>query len=251
MKILRLIGMLPLVFGFFVGCSTANKVDPSTPEGAFQLAEQYEKDERYEEAIQKYSELRTKHPYSKYATLATLKIGDVNFNRESYLEAQSAYQLFKELHPKHPQADYVTFRLGLSYFNQLPSTLDRDLSLADKAILHFDELINSYPNSQYTADGKQKRSDALRMLAGKELYIANFYAKRKQPASALKRYETVLKSYPNLGFDAEALYGAAKNAFQAGEKDRGNQHLKNLLSLFPASEEAKRARNEFEKLGAN
>jgi outer membrane protein assembly factor BamD len=259
MKFLRLVSILPLVtaalvgvnLGVNVGCSTTEKIDTSTPEGAFKVAEEFEKDERYEEAIQRYAEVKNKHPYSRFATMAELKIADVHFKREAFIEAQNAYQLFKEFHPKHPQADYVTFRLALSYFNQLPSRIDRDLSLADKAILYFDEVLNSYPNSQYAAEAREKRTAALKMLAGKEMYVGDFYAKKSQYDSALKRYETVLKNYPNLGFDPQALYGAAKSAFETGEKERGIQHAKNLYSLYPASDEAKRAKNDFQKYGAN
>lgn len=234
-----------------IGCSSIQNRDVSTPEGAFQSAEDFEKDERYEEAIAKFTEVKNKFPYSRFAALSELKIADLHFKQESYPEAQGAYQLFKEFHPKHPQSDYVTFRLGLSYYNQLPSTIDRDLTLADKAILYFDETIASYPDSQYAKEAREKRDGAMKMLGGKEMYIAKFYVKNKRCDSAVGRYERVLKTYPNVGFDAEALYGAADCSFTMGEKDRGNQHLKNLYSLYPTSTEAKRAKDEFKKFGAN
>lgn len=234
-----------------MGCSSAEKYDTSTPEGAFKAAEELENDERFEEAVQKFAEVKNKHPYSRFATLAELKIADVHFKREAYIEAQNAYQIFKDFHPKHPQADYVTYRLALSYYNQLPESIDRDLSLADKAILYFDEVINSFPASEFVADAKDKRASALRMLTEKEIYIARFYFIRDMYDSALKRYEYVLKTYPNLGYDSTALFGASKSAFETGEKDRGLQHYKNLNSLFPSSEEAKRARSEFGKYGIN
>jgi outer membrane protein assembly factor BamD len=91
----------------------------------------------------------------------------------------------------------------------------------------------------------------LKMLAGKEMYIAQFYDKRKMYEAARGRYETILKSYPNLGLDAEALYGAAKTSFQIGERDRGLQHLKNLYSQYPSSNEAKKAKDDFKEFGAN
>ena len=231
-------------------CSTAETFDSSTPEGGFKQGELYEKDERYEEAIAKFTEVKNKHPYSRFATQAELKIADLHYKREAFIEAQNAYQLFREFHPKHPQADYVTYRLALSYFNQLPATTDRDLTVAEKAIMYFDEVANNFPKSEFAADSRTKREATLKMLAEKEMYVANFYTKRKQYDSAVKRYETILKSYPNLGFDAPALFGAAKSAFETGEKDRGNQHLKNLFSLYPSSDEAKRARDEFKKYGA-
>jgi len=242
---------LLLLVTVIVACSSAEKYDTSTPEGGFHSAEALEKDERYEEAIQRFTEVKNKFPYSRLATEAELRVADLHFKREAYIEAQSAYQLFKEFHPKHPKIDYVTYRLALSYFNQLPDTIDRDLSLADKSILYFDEVLNSYPNSEFVKEAKEKRLEALGKLASKEMYVARFYSKHEKFDSALRRFENVLKTYPNLGFDSEALYGAAKSAFETGEKERAQQHLKNLYSLFPASDEANRAKNEFKKYGAN
>lgn len=228
------------------GCSSAEKVDPTTPEGAFKLAENLEKDERFEESVAKYTDVKNKHPYSRFATLAEMKIADVQFKREAFIEAQYAYQTFKDLHPKHPQIDYVTFRLGLSIFNQLPSTTDRDLSLADKAILYFDEVLASYSKSPYAKEAGERKADALRMLADKELYIANFYMMKKQYGSALGRYERLLQVYGNIsGFGPPALYGAAYSAKQTGDRDKQARFVKTLISQYPDSSEASRAKSEF------
>jgi outer membrane protein assembly factor BamD len=133
------------------GCSSFNEIDTSTPEGSYKLAQKYDKDERYEEAIVEYTSLKNKHPYSKLATEAELRIADIHFKREEFIEAQNSYQVFKEMHPSHPQIDYVTYRLGLSFFNQLPGTIDRDLSVADRAILYFDEVVH-WPRKSTTSE---------------------------------------------------------------------------------------------------
>ncbi len=235
-----------LLIGSSMGCSSADKIDATTPEGAYKLAEDYEKDERFEESVQKYTDVKNKHPYSRFATLAEMRIADVQFKREAYIEAQFAYQTFKDLHPKHPQIDYVTFRLGLSIFNQLPSTTDRDLSLADKSILYFDEVLTSYSKSPHAKEAGEKKAEALRMLADKELYIANFYFKKKQYLSALGRYEGLLRTYGNVdGFGPPALYGAAVSAKETGDKDKQNRFVKTLISQYPRSSEAEKARSEF------
>ena len=239
-----------LVLGM-AACSTADKIDTSTPEGAYKLAEEFEKDERYEEAIQKFQDIKNKNPYSRFAALSELKIADLQFKRESYIEAQNAYQLFKDFHPKHEKIDYVTFRLAMSYFNQLPSTIDRDLTMADKAIQYFDEVVNSYPNSQYVLEAKQHRADCLKMKAEKELYIAHFYFIREKYDSALKRFEGVLNKYPGLGLEPRALYGAAVCSFETGEKDKAKQFFNSLESQYPGSDEAKKANGEFKKYGTN
>jgi outer membrane protein assembly factor BamD len=244
MKFLRLLGILTLTFQVLAGCSSGEKFDLSTPEGAFKQAESFEKDERYEEAITKFSDVKNRFPYSKLALQAELQIADIHYKREAFIEAQNAYQLFKEFHPKHPQSDYVTFRLAMSYFNQLPSTVDRDISVSDKAILYFDELVSTYPKSQYVAEANKHKTEALVMQAQQELYVANFYMRRQQYDSALRRFETVIKTYPGLGLDAEALLGAVQSAMRSGEKEVAVGHFKNLIAKFPQSDEAKRAKNE-------
>lgn len=240
-----------LITGFFlhllawslVSCSSDEKKS-DTAEGAFELAQQYEKDERYEEAIRRFNEVKNKFPYSKYATMASLAVADTYYKQESFAEAQVAYQNFKELHPKHPQIDYVTFRLGMSYYEQLPGTVDRDLTLASSAILYFDEVIDQYPNSSYLEQAKEKRLDSLKRLAAKEEYIADFYFKKEIYDSALARYEGLYRNYPGLGFDAKALSRAALSAHRSGDLERAKRYLGLLKDKFPNSSELTDASKE-------
>lgn len=230
---------------FVAGCASDDK-KADTPEGAFALAQEYEKEDRFDEAIRRYQEVKNKFPYSKYATLAEMAIADTYFKQESYPEAQVAYQAFKDLHPKHPQTDYATYRLAMSFFKQLPTTVDRDLTLAGSSILYFDEVIKQYPNSTHVAESKEKKLEALKMLAGKEDYIANFYYIREKYDSALTRYEGLLAKYPNLGFDAKALARAAVSAKKVGEPNRARRYMTDLEKRFPGSDELAAAKKEVE-----
>jgi outer membrane protein assembly factor BamD len=231
-SILLLISSISMLFA----CTSADK-KADTADGAFSLAQEYDNEERYEEAIKRYQEVKNKFPYSKYATMSEIAIADANFKQESFAEAQVAYQAFKDLHPKHPQIDYVTYRLALSFFNQLPSTIDRDLTLAQSTILYFDEVINQFPNSQYVKESKEKRDSTLKMLASKEEYIADFYFTRDIFESALPRYEGLLKKYPGLGFEAKALSRAAISAAKVGDLDKSKKYLSTLENQFPNSDE--------------
>lgn len=224
-------------------CSTT-ELSSDTPEGAYGIAEKFAKDERYEEAIRRFNEVKNKYPYSKYATMAELAVADTYFKQESFPEAQVSYQTFKELHPKHAQIDYVTYQLGLSFFNQLPDTEDRDLTLAHSAILYFDEVLAAYPNSEYAKAASEKRAEALHKLAAKEMYIANFYFKHENYGSALGRYEGLLRTYTNLGFDAEALLKSAQCAARMGDQDRVKDLVGKLKKQFPDSSEARSAESE-------
>lgn len=229
---------LLIIIGVFTGCSSADKLNSDTAEGAYAIAQKYEKDERFEEAIAQYNEVANKHPYSKLALEAKLKIADIHFRRENYIEAQTAYQLFKEFHPRHSRIDYVTYQLGLSYFHQLPDTIDRDLSIANKAIIYFDEVLKSYSQSEFAPKAEEYKQKSLKMLGEKELYIADFYYIRDQYDSALGRFEDFLESFSQSQLIPRALYGAAMSSHYLKDNLKTKKYYQLLVSQYPNSDEA-------------
>ena len=228
-------------------CSSAEKnASNNTPEGAFATAEEFDKGERYEEAIRHYTDVKNKFPYSNYAAKAELAIADVHYKQESYAEAQVSYQMFKDMHPSHPRIDYVQFRIAMSDYNQLPTSIDRDLSLANDTILAFSDLLRKYPSSEYAAEATEKRTATIHMMAEKEEYIADFYYKHEIWLSALGRYENLYKNYGSLGFDKKALARVVYCAEKLNQKEKAKKYADILEEKFPGSSEAKKAEKEIQ-----
>lgn len=236
---------LILLLFFVTSCVSYDQFDTSKASGAFGMAQALENDERYEEALLQYRDLKNRFPYSKYATAAELQIAEVHFKKESFAEAQGAYQLFKELHPKHPRIDYVTFRIGESIYNLLPSTIDRDLSAAPAAIKEFDVLMRDFPQSKFVENAKKRKSDIIKMLAEKELYIADFYYKTDEWLHALSRYEKYLREFPYHDKRSHAYFRAGMAAEKNGDQNKRNQLFRKLISDYPESKEAKQAKGVF------
>lgn len=231
------------VLSLFIGCASEEK-NATTAEGLFKIAKEYDDAERYDVALQKYTEIKNKFPYSSVAIQSELAIADLYYKRESYAEAQIAYQNFRDLHPKNPRIDYVIFKTGMSFYQQLPDSIDRDLSLAQDAIYHFDEVIKKYPQSEYAAEAKEKRDKAFMMLAEKELYVADFYWHQEKYEPALLRYENVLNKYSGYGFDPRALLGAARSASKINNLVKQKKYSNQLLSQYSNSDEARTAKSE-------
>ncbi len=244
MKRLSVAMTLFIAATFIVGCSSSKKIDTSTASGAFELAQKYEKDERYDEAISEYSDVKNKFPYSRFAVEAQLKIADLQFKQENYAEAESDYRLFKEFHPNYSKIDYVTYRIGLSVFKQLPPTTDRDLSLAKTAIDNFKDVVTNYPASPYAKKAKDYSAKCRKMLAEKEKYIADYYFGQEKWISALGRYEDLMRKYPDEGFGIQALYGATVSAYKMKDMERAKKYFKQLLEEYPNSTQLARARKE-------
>ncbi len=233
---------LILLAFFLVHCVSYDDFDTSQASGAYGLAKQLEDDERYEEALMQYQDVKNRFPYSQYKTLAELQIADIQFKKEAFVEAQAAYELFKELHPTHPKIDYVTFKIGESIFNQLPSTIDRDLSVAPLAIRQFDVLIRDFPKSTYVSPAQRKRGEAVSMLAEKELYIADFYFRTDEWQHALVRYEKYMKEFPSHNKQPHAYLQAGLAAEKFGDESKRNELLRSLIDRYPESKEAKKAK---------
>jgi len=234
-----------LILAITAGCVSEPKVNTNTPEGLFTLGEFYQKQERFEEAINQFKAVSSKFPYSKLATEAELRVADCYYKKEEYIEAFNAYKTFKELHPKHPQIDYVTYFAAESIREQLPSTVDRDLSQATQAINYYEEIVTVYPNSKYAAESKEKRFKLIGMLADKELYIADFYYRREKYLGALTRYDIFLQMFPQNTKVPHALLGAARSAKQLNQPEKIPQYVERLIADHGGSSEAKQAKSEF------
>lgn len=230
---MRLFILALLISVFAASCSTTDDIDINSAERAFKEAKEYEEDERYEEALRRYDEIKNKFPYSQYSKESDLKIADIYFKKEEYASAALSYSNFKYLYPNHTQIPYVSLQLALSYFKQLPSTIDRDLSKGVLAIQEFNIVIEKYPDTNFSKVAIEKKKATQDMLAEKEFYIANFYFKKERYLSALKRYENLTKmpAAPNLV--ADSYKKGAASAFEIGEVGKGKELLEQFAKKFP------------------
>ncbi len=177
-----------------LGCS-GKTISEEDPAALYQEAEEDIKSDHYQLAIDKLRAIKNKHPYSKQAVDAQLRIADVYFMQESFTEAATAYESFRDLHPKHEKVPYAMHRLALAHFNDIPGNIARDQTPAVRALESFQSFVRRFPNAPESADANQKIAEVRKILASKELYIGNFYYKRKKYDSALPRFEKIIALY--------------------------------------------------------
>lgn len=190
------LGLLCLAPTFLTGCA-GKPVDEADPASLYQDAEEEIKSDHYQIAIDKLRAIKNKFPYSKYSLDAQLRIADVLFMQESYAEAAASYETFRDLHPKHEKVSYAMYRVAKSYFKDIPDPVSRDMTPAQKALDAYNEYLRRFPSAPEAAEARQDVAVTRKVLAEKELYIADFYYKRDFPASAKPRYEKVASVYPD------------------------------------------------------
>jgi outer membrane protein assembly factor BamD len=163
----------------------------------------------YKAALENFQKLKDWYPFSKYVTLAELKIADSHYHLEEYAEAILAYREFADLHPNNEAVPYVIYQIGRCNFDQMDA-IDRDQSVTRKALDTFLQLQRQYPNSLYAERATEHINKCLKNLAGNEFYIAMFYYKNKRYDAALQRFKAIVIKYPDVGVNRIALQYIAK-----------------------------------------
>ncbi len=157
----------------------------------------------YDKVFDILKEIQIRYPYTKYAALAELRSGDVYFKRKEYMQAAEEYENFITNHPGHQELDYAIYRLGLCYY-EMKAGKDRNHSKPLNAIKWFTLLKQTYPDSQYVEQIQEKIDKSRKILAERELYLGNFYKKKKNYEAAEQRYKNVLENYSDTEYVEEA-----------------------------------------------
>ena len=158
----------------------------------------------YRKAAESFQRLKEWYPFSKYASLAELKMGDAFFHAEQYDNAIAAYGEFENLHPRNEAVPYVIYQIGQCYFKQI-DTIDRDQSNTLKASDAFNRLIRQFPDDPYSKKAAEHIRECQKNLAGHSFYVGVQYYKSKRYKSALSRFKSVISEYPDVGYHQESL----------------------------------------------
>jgi outer membrane protein assembly factor BamD len=203
-----------------------------------------------------FREIRREFPYSRFAALAELRIGDCQFKNEAYPEAIQTYRQFVRIRPSHKEIPYARFRIAEAYYNQIPSgwfmtppTHERDQSAARDALIQLRRFVVDYPDDQRVPDANKLMERCMSVLAAHEFYVARFYLKREAYRGVISRLKGLLASYPGSGVEPKALLLLGQVYLQTDEVEAARDTLNEIVQRFPESGEAKRARALLSKIG--
>jgi outer membrane protein assembly factor BamD len=203
-----------------------------------------------------FVEIRREFPYSRFAALAELRIGDCQFKNEAYPEAIQTYRQFVRIRPSHKEIPYARFRIAEAYYNQIPGgwfmtppAAERDQSAARDALIQLRRFVVDYPEDQRVPDANKLMEECMGLLAAHEFYVARFYLKRDAYRGVISRLKGLLASYPGSGVEPKALLLLAEVYLKTKEVEAARQTLDEIVQRFPESAEAKKARALLGKLG--
>lgn len=222
--------LLLMVLSFiFASCSTPRPDGQTEAEVLYREAQEFFERRRFLLATERLNTLRSRYPYSYYATPAELLQADVLFEQSNYAEAAAAYTLFRDFHPRHEKIAYVVYRIAESYYNQVPSTYDRDLSPAREAINYYREIINRFSSSEYVEEAKEKIIECEEMIRKRERYIADFYFRTKVYESARYRYLYILENFNQTELRDEAMWRIVQSSYELEEYDQCKDYFESFI----------------------
>lgn len=197
------------------GCSSSKDAVPDNPPSEiYATAQQKLQDGNFKAAITQLEALDNRYPFGPYSQQVQLDLIYAYYKSADLPMAQASIDRFMRLNPTHPNIDYVLHMRGLTDMALDDSALqgffgvdrsDRDPEHARQAFRDFSQLVQRYPNSQYSADATKRLVYLKDRLAKYELSVAQYYTKRGAYVAVVNRVEMMLRNYPDTQATRDAL----------------------------------------------
>jgi outer membrane protein assembly factor BamD len=204
-----------------------------------------------------FQEIRREYPYSRFAALSELRIGDCQFKDKSYAEAIETYRTFVRYRPSHAQVPYARFRIAEAHYKQIPRewflsppTHERDQTPANQALRYLRRFARDFPADDRIPQVNEMIERTLGVLARHELYGARFYRRLDADGAAIRRLEILLERYDGSGHEAEALLLLGELREDIDQAAAAREAYAELVTRFPESEEAGEARERLRSMPA-
>jgi len=225
------------------GCATTELPSNKwSAEKFYQEAQKSLKISDFESAIKNFEDLEVHHPFSPYTQQAQLEVAYAYYKYDEPDSALAALDRYIKLYPRADNVDYAYYLRGLVSMERGTSSFDLWLGLDTtkrqpqtfkNAFSYFKDLINRYPNSEYSLDAKQRMVALRNHLAAYELHAADYYMRRGAYLSAANRAKYVLENYPQTPATPDALAILAEAYQQLGIQDLADNALEVLKLNFP------------------
>ncbi|MFO0696351.1 MAG: outer membrane protein assembly factor BamD [Polyangiales bacterium] len=202
-----------------------------------------------------FRRVRREFPYSRYAALSDLRVGDCQVRAKSFPEAIQTFGEFVRYRPSHPMVSYARFKIAECHFKQIPTdwflappSHERDLGEAQEALRHLRRFILDFPEDEHVEEALRMARRSLAVLAGHELYVARFYWRREAYPAVVRRLETLLRTYEGCGLEDEALLLLGDAFVKLRLPEEARSAYQQLVARFPEAPEAGQARSRIGSL---
>jgi outer membrane protein assembly factor BamD len=223
-------------------------VDPEllklSSEQVWSRGEDYFSHKKWQRARTYYTYLYENHPNEALGRRALLRVADTYYEQGdavNLVEAQYKYRDFINRYPTSDQADYAMLRIAMCSFRQMERP-DRDQQKTKEALEKFNDMLHTYPNSPMKAEAEARKQDVLDRLARHEHIVARYYMKRGSFNAAVQRLNFLIDTYTNYKERDAAFFDLGTALTRLGRSGEARLYFERVVSEFPKSDYAERAR---------
>lgn len=190
--------------------------------------------QKYKTAQKQFEEVERQHPYSVWATRATLQAGYAAYQGGAYDDAVVILDRFIQLHPGNRDIAYAYYMRALCSYEQIVD-VGRDQKKTEEAMNALSEVIRRFPESQFARDARVKLDLTRDQLAGKEMDVGRYYLRERQYVAAIGRFRRVIEQYQTTSHVEEALHRLVESYVALGVMDEARTAAAVLGHNFPGS----------------
>jgi outer membrane protein assembly factor BamD len=231
-----------LFFNTFIISCSKNKISSekksdeiTSPKELYEIAIKELKEDKLGDARIKFENIEKKFPLSNRAIQSKINLAFIDYLNLNYNESIYGFNAIIELYPSYKDLDYVYYMRALCYYEQInEEVLEGKNNL--NALNYFNQLLNRFPESEYSKDSRQKLILIKENIAAKHMNIAIFYLKDKKPLAAINRYLIVINNYDKTKFTPEALYRLIEIYYSLGMIEEAKRTSSVLMYNYPNSE---------------
>jgi outer membrane protein assembly factor BamD len=211
--------LVAMLAGCAGGKSNERALDSYTAEEIYKKGElELETGKRPKEALVYFQEVERLYPYTEYAKRALIMQAYTHHRAKEYPEARDAAQRYLDFYPGDEDAPYALYLMALSYYDQIDD-VGRDQGITFQALQGMRDVIETYPDSEYSRSAMLKFDLAFDQLAAKEMEVGRYYLKRRHYTAAINRFRVVVQDFQTTTHTAEALHRLVESYLALGLTD--------------------------------
>jgi outer membrane protein assembly factor BamD len=210
---------------------------------AYETAQEAIERKNFRKGIGIFEAIQARFPFSDLSRQIQLELLHAYYQSSQLEQAVETADTFIRENPIHDRVDYALYIKGLSYFEGEAGLLERwfrrDVTKrppgdVDLAYSTFRRLVERYPDSEYSADARQRVLAIKERMSTYENHVADYYLRRGAYVAALNRAKSALEEYNGASGNAESLRIMAEAYDALGMSDLRDDTRRVLATNFPS-----------------
>ena len=239
-------GSLCILLGLFAGCAAKNPHPTGSYERGVFFAEQG-KDVEAVAALESY--IRA-NPTDSLASEAQFIKGMTYMDMNEYPLAAVEFQILRKDYPTSDRVEDALFQEGVAYLEQV-GRIERDITGAYEARLHFLKFSQEYPNSEHMEAVTGYMADISDLMVRKRMEQIKIYKQLKRYSAVAITLDDLIIEEAGSTLIPDVMWERAMTARKLEDPDTEARMYERLITEYPDSPYTNKANKNLRKLDEN